>query len=163
MTATPGVEEIVRFLRRFADLMSSGHNSDHLLCAAQLIETLTKRLKEAEELAQEEQKKSENNLQLHMRAEASCANLKSQMAEVEAKLAEQQCRLNEATIDAATKEHALVPISALRHAEALFAALASEACDVVSRVMCEAGASSLDRMILESTAPSPGRTSRHAA
>jgi hypothetical protein len=40
---TPDVAETANFLRRFADLMSTGHNATYLLHAAVLLETLTAR------------------------------------------------------------------------------------------------------------------------
>jgi translation initiation factor 2B subunit (eIF-2B alpha/beta/delta family) len=198
MTNTPEVEEIVRFLRRFSDLMSTGHNADHLLRAANLVETLIKRTRDADELLHEEQTRSENNLHLLKSTEINCANLEKELGEVKAKLAEQQSKLDEAIVNAAPEaqrlldraeqakaqlpaietelaeararlatfgdSHALVPISTLRHAEALFAALAREAADVVSQAMCEVGASTLERAILESAAQQlPNGTSRHAA
>jgi DNA repair exonuclease SbcCD ATPase subunit len=198
MTDTPEVEEIVRFLRRFSDLMSTGHNADHLLRAANLVETLIKRARDADELLHEEQTRSENNLHLLKSTEINCANLEKELGEVKAKLAEQQSKLDEAIVNAAPEaqrlldraeqaiaqlpaietelpeararlatfgdSHALVPISTLRHAEALFAALAREAADVVSQAMCEVGASTLERAILESAAQQlPNGTSRHAA
>jgi hypothetical protein len=196
MTATPGVEEIVRFLRRFSDLMSNGHNADHLLRAADLVETLIERGKDAEELLREEQARNEKNLFLLKSTEINCANLEKELGEIKAKLAEQQSKLDEAIVNAAAEEqrlldraeqaearlaateieltqarprlasgdsHALVPISTLRHAEALFEALAREAADIVSQAMCEVGASTLQRAILESAAQSPNRASKHAA
>jgi DNA repair exonuclease SbcCD ATPase subunit len=197
MTNTPEVEEIVRFLRRFADLMSTGYNSDHLLRAANLIETLIKRAKDADELLHEEQTRSEKNLHFLKSTEINCANLEKEIAEVKTKLAAQQLKLTETIVHAATEErrllaraeqaeaqiaaienklaearpglasfgddHVVVPTSTLRHAEALFEALAREAADVVSQAMCEVGASTLDRAILESAAHSPNRASKHAA
>jgi len=197
MTITPGVEEIVRFLRRFADLVSTGHNADHLLSAANLVETLIKRTRDTAELLQYEQTRSEENLQLYKSAEVNCANLEKQIAELKAKLAERQWHLNEVVINAAAEEqrlleraeqaeaelaaieselaearpllaafaegHVLVPISTLRHAEAQFEALAREAADVVSQAMCEVGASTLDRVIVESAVQLSDRSSRHAA
>ncbi|MGZ5873704.1 MAG: hypothetical protein ACXWKP_16495 [Bradyrhizobium sp.] len=197
MTITPGVEEIVRFLRRFADLVSTGHNADHLLSAANLVETLIKRTEDTAELLQDEQTRSEENLQLYKSAEVNCANLEKQIAGLKAKLAEQQWHLNEVVISAAAEEqrlleraeqaeaqlaaieselaearpllaafaegHVLVPISTLRHAEAQFEALAREAADVVSQAMCEVGASTLDRVILDSAAQSSCRASSRAA
>jgi chromosome segregation ATPase len=197
MTYTPEVEEIVRFLRRFSDLMSIGHNADHLLRAANLVEALIKRSHDAEELLHEEQTRSEKNLHLLKSAENDCANLEKELGEVKAKLAEQQSKLEEAIVNAAAEEqrlldrteqakahlpaienesaearsrlaafadsHVLVPVSTLRHAEALFAALAREAADIVSQAMCEVGASTLERAILESAAQLPNRASRHAA
>jgi DNA repair exonuclease SbcCD ATPase subunit len=196
MTITPEVEEIVRFLRRFSDLMSTGHNADHLLRAANLIESLIKRTEDTEELLQEERTRSEEHLHLHESAEISCASLEKEITEVKARLADQQLTLNETIIHAAAEEqrllaraeraeaqlaaieselaevraslaafgddHVVVPTSTLRQAEALFEALAREAADVVSQAMCEAGASTLDRAILESAAQSP-RASKHAA
>jgi hypothetical protein len=41
---TPDVGETANFLRRFADLMSNGHNATYLLHAAVLLETLTARV-----------------------------------------------------------------------------------------------------------------------
>ena len=41
---TPDVAETANFLRRFADLMSNGHNATYLLHAAVLLETLTARV-----------------------------------------------------------------------------------------------------------------------
>jgi hypothetical protein len=197
MTATPGVEEIVRFLRRFSDLMSIGHNADHLLRAADLVETLIKRGKDTEELLREEQTRSERNSHLLKSTEINCANLEKELGEVKATLAEQQSKLDQAIVNATTEEqrlldraeqaearlaateielaqarprlaasdasHLLVPISTLRHAEALFEALAREATDIVSQAMCEVGVSTLERAILESAAQSPNRASRHAA
>jgi hypothetical protein len=46
---TTDMEVVIRFLHRFADLMSSGSNSQNLLRAAQLLETTVKRAAEAEE------------------------------------------------------------------------------------------------------------------
>ena len=197
MTATPGVEEIVRFLRRFSDLMSTGYNADHLRCAADLVETLIKRGEDAEELLREEQTRSEKNSHLLKSTEINCANLEKELREVKAKLAEQQSQSDEAIVKATTEEqrlldraeqaearlvateieltqagprlaisgdsHVLVPISTLRHAEALFETLAREAADVVSQAMCEVGASTLERAILGSATPSPDGASKHAA
>ena len=197
MTAAPGVEEIVRFLRRFSDLMSTGYNSDYLLRAADLVEALIKRGKEAEELLREEQMRSEKNSHLLTSTAINYANLEKELGEVEAKLAEQQSEFDEAIINAATEQerlldraeqaearlaateieltqarhgpvtlgesHVLVPRSTLRHAEALFETLAKEATDVVSQAMCEVGATTLKRAVLESAAQSTDRASRHAA
>jgi DNA repair exonuclease SbcCD ATPase subunit len=128
MTITPGVEEIVRFLRRFADLMSTGHNADHLLAAANLIETLANRVEDAEGLIQEEQARSEKNLQLCQSAEASCANLEKEIAEVRAKLAEQQWKLSEAIVNAAAAEQRL--LDRAEQAEAQLAEIENELAEV---------------------------------
>src|ERR1700691_2979631 len=46
---TPDLEVILRFLHRFADLMSNGSNSENLLRAATLLEANVRRANEAEE------------------------------------------------------------------------------------------------------------------
>ena len=46
---TPDLEVILRFLHRFADLMSTGSNSENLLRAATLLEANVTRANEAEE------------------------------------------------------------------------------------------------------------------
>jgi hypothetical protein len=197
MTAAPGVEEIVRFLRRFSDLVSTGYNADHLLCAAELVETLIERRKDAEELLRDEQTRSEKNSQLFASTELNCARLENELSAVKAKLADQQSKFDETIINATAEEqrlldraeqadarlaateielmqarrrlvaasdgHVLVPISMLRHAEALFETLAREATDVVSQTMCEVGASTLRRAILEPAAQLTDRASKHAA
>lgn len=197
MTITPGVEEIIRFLRRFADLVSAGHNADHLSRAADLIEALIKRVDDTEELLREEQATSEKNLRFYKMAETDCASLEKELAETRAKLVEQQSKSVDSIVNALAEQqrlleraeqaetrlaavenelaeaqlrlaafdddHVLVPVSTLRNAEALFAILAGEAADVVSQAMCEVGATTLDRIILESVAQSSDRTSKRAA
>jgi hypothetical protein len=197
MTIAPGVEEIVRFLRRFADLMSTGHNADHLLGAANLIESLIRRADDSEGLLRAEQLSSQQNLQLYKSAEIARSNLEGELAEVKARLAELRSRQDETIVDGAAEKrrlldraegaeaqlaameselaetrprlaafdngHLLVPISILRHAEAQFEAIAKETADVVSQAMCEVGASTLDRLIVESAAQLSGRISEHAA
>src|SRR5436309_1458725 len=86
MTAAPGVEEIVRFLRRFSDLVSTGYNADHLLCAAELVETLIETAKDAEELLREEQARSEKNSQLLTSTAINCARFEKELGEVKAML-----------------------------------------------------------------------------
>ena len=63
---TPDLEVILRFLRRFADLMSTGSNSENLLRAATLLEANVKRANEAEE-------------QLRL-ARLNCAKVEQQLA-----------------------------------------------------------------------------------
>jgi hypothetical protein len=84
-------------------------------------------------------------------AEAQLAGIESELAEARPLLAP------------FAEGHVLVPISTLRHAEAQFEALAREAADVVSQAMCEVGASTLDRVIVESAVQLSDRSSRHAA
>ena len=52
--------------------------------------------------------------------------------------------------------HVLVPVTVLRQAQTQFEALSRQAGDVVSQVMCEVGASTLDRAIDESSIQQPG-------
>ena len=56
------VEVLVRFLNRFADLMSIGSNAENLLRAAQLLEINSTRAREAERLLREECNKSATHL-----------------------------------------------------------------------------------------------------
>ena len=63
---TPDLEVILRFLHRFADLMSTGSNSENLLRAATLLEANVRRANEAEE-------------QLRL-ARSNCAKLEQQLA-----------------------------------------------------------------------------------
>lgn len=177
--------------------MSNGHNADHLLCAADLVESLIKRGKDTEESLREEQARSEKNSHLLELTEINCARLEKELGEVKMKLAEQQSKLDLTIVNACAEEqrllvraeqaearlaateieltkarpglagagdsHVLVPLSTLRHAEALFKTLAKEAADVVSQAMCEVGASTLERAILESAAQLPDKASKHAA
>jgi hypothetical protein len=50
----PDLEVIIRFLRRFSDLMSTGSNSENLLLAATLLEMTIKRANEAEDQLRQE-------------------------------------------------------------------------------------------------------------
>jgi hypothetical protein len=56
----PDLEVIIRFLRRFSDLMSTGSNSDNLLLAATLLEMSVKRANEAEDQLRQERSNSAN-------------------------------------------------------------------------------------------------------
>jgi hypothetical protein len=113
---THEVEVIKRFLFRFADLMSTGSNADNLLRAAQLLEANVNRANDAEQQLLIERLK--------------CASLEAQLAAL--------------TRD----DHAYVPVSILRLAATQFESLAAEfekSGNVVSRVMCSASASTLER------------------
>ena len=57
--AAPETVEIVRFLHRFADLMSTGANSDNLLRAARLLEAQVDKVRESNELLQVERVRSD--------------------------------------------------------------------------------------------------------
>jgi hypothetical protein len=130
------LEEITRFLHRFADLMSNGSNSDNLLRAARLLENSVKRANEAEDLLKQEQ--------------SNCARLESGVADLTARLAAVQGVL-------ARNTHVLAPISVLRLAAAQFEALSrafEKSGNTVSQVMCSASASTLAR-VLETDTPQP--------
>jgi len=173
VTLMPDAEGIVRFLRRFSDLMSTGYNADHLLRAADLIETLVQRVTIAEELLRSEQIKSKNDLDC---TKSAYSKFEIEIADLKAKIADQQWKLNETIINATREEqkllaraeqaetrlgsieadlvegrvsatHVIVPISTLRLAEAQFEALATEVAGFVAQVMCEIGASTLGQAI----------------
>ena len=128
------LEEITRFLHRFADLMSKGSNAENLLRAARLLEANVKRAGEAEELLRQER--------------SNCAKLESANAGLRAQLATIQGGLSEGT-------HVVVPVAILRLAASQFESLAAafeKSGNVVSRAMCEASASTLAR-VFEANAP----------
>src|SRR6202051_3948193 len=111
------LEEITRFLHRFADLMSNGSNSENLLRAAKLLEANVKRAREAENLLRQER--------------SNCASLESGMADLKARLLAIQGVLSQGT-------HVLVPASILRLAASQFESLASafdKSGNIVSRAM----------------------------
>jgi hypothetical protein len=128
------LEEITRFLHRFADLMSKGSNAENLLRAARLLEAYVKRASEAEDLLRLER--------------SSRAGLESGMADLKVQLAALQGGLSEGT-------HVVAPVSILRLAASQFESLAAafeKSGNVVSRAMCEASASTLAR-VFEADAP----------
>ena len=128
------LEEITRFLHRFADLMSNGSNAENLLRAAKLLEAYVKRANEAEDLLRQE---SSNR-----------ASLESGIADLKAQLAAIQAGLSQGT-------HILAPVSILRLAASQFESLAAafeKSGNIVSRAMCEASASTLAR-VFETDAP----------
>jgi hypothetical protein len=132
--APTDLEEIVRFLHRFADLMSNGSNAENLLRAATLLEANVKRASEAEDLLRRER--------------SNCASLESGIANLKAQLAAIQGGLSQGT-------HVSVPVSILRLAASQFESLAAafeKSGNVVSRAMCEASASTLAR-VFEADAP----------
>jgi hypothetical protein len=73
---TPDVAETVNFLRRFADLMSTGHNATYLLHAAGLLETLTARATAASDEEKLWRYKYETVVQHTDLLEAECEALK---------------------------------------------------------------------------------------
>jgi hypothetical protein len=183
----PEVENLVRFLNRFADLMSIGSNADHLLRAAQLLEINSKRAKDAEMLLREECNKSATHLAYSNLLEANCDVFQNEIAGLQSEIAQLHATFNEALIDAARDnadalrraeqaemellalrsvptprevavgaDHVQVPLSLLRLASAQFNALARDfekSGNIVSQVMCEASASTLNRIVEAEVAP----------
>jgi TolA-binding protein len=175
------INNILRFLHRFADLMSNGSNSENLLSAARMLEAHIDRLRETTELLEAMRIRADaSGLAKELEArigtfEDEVAALKSRLAaqqrqggrivaEMERRLAEFLQRAEEAesrlaAIAALPPAIALgsiaVPLSILRTAKAQFEALAGafeKSGNIVSQVMCEASASSLDRAMLDAGA-----------
>ena len=123
------LEEITRFLHRFADLMSNGSNAENLLRAARLLEAYVKRATEAEHLLGQER--------------SNCTSLESRVAGLGAQLVALQGGLSQGT-------HVVVPVSILRLAASQFESLAAafeKSGNVVSQSMCEASAFTLARVL----------------
>ncbi len=72
----PDVAETVRFLRRFADMMSNGQNAAYLLNAAVLLETLAARVIVSSDEEQLWRHRSESLTEDNDRLEAECDSLK---------------------------------------------------------------------------------------
>ena len=123
------LEEITRFLHRFADLMSNGSNAENLLRAARLLEANVKRATEAENLLRQER--------------SNCAGLESGIADLRAQLVAIQGGLSQGT-------YIVAPVSILRLAASQFESLAAafeKSGNVISRAMCEASAFTLARVL----------------
>ena len=171
------VEYLVRFLNRFADLMSIGSNAENLLRAAQLLEINSTRASEAEQLLGEECHRSATYLAFSRLLEANCGVFENEIASLKSEIAQLHATFNEAITDAAREnadllrraeqaetelaavateslrdaaDHVTVPLSLLRLAAAQFNGLAREfrkSGQIVSQVMCEASASTLSRIV----------------
>ena len=115
---THEVEVIKRFLLRFADLMSTGSNSENLLRAAQLLEANINRANEAE--------------QQLLKERSRCADLEAQLA----------------ALSRDDHVHAPIAVLRLAASqfESLAAAFEKSG-NVVSQAMCSASASTLDRAL----------------
>ena len=151
--AVPDTVEIVRFLQRFSDVISTGNNSDNLLRAARLLETHADMARELEDLLQIERARSDANSELRKTLEDRITGLESEIVGLKSQLSQQQVKLNEAIVDAERQQgellqraeqaeaqlaaiqdnpapavssdtHVLVPTAALRLAEAQFVSLA---------------------------------------
>jgi hypothetical protein len=117
------LEIILRFLHRFADLMSNGSNSENLLRAAALLEANVRRANQAEELLRQ--------------ARSSNASIEQQLA----------------ALSRDGHVHVPVSILKLAASQFQALARAFEnSGNVVSQAMCAASASTLDR-VLETNPP----------
>ena len=119
----PDLEVTLRFLHRFADLMSTGSNSECLLRAATLLEANVKRANEAEEQLRQ--------------ARSNCAKVEQQLA-VLSQDGHVQIPISILRL-AASQFHAL-------------ARAFENSGNVVSQAMCSASASTLDG-VLETDSP----------
>jgi hypothetical protein len=123
LTETSDLEVILRFLHRFADLMSNGSNSENLLRAATLLEAHVRRANEAEERLQQ--------------ARSNNASIEQQLA----------------ALSRDGHVHVPVSILKLAASQFQALARAFEnSGNVVSQAMCAASASTLDR-VLETNSP----------
>jgi hypothetical protein len=122
----PDLEVIIRFLRRFSDLMSNGSNSENLLLAAALLEMTVKRANEAEDQLQQERSHS--------------ANLESQLKDA-------RSRDTHALVPLSILRLAAAQFQSM-------ARTFEDSGDVVSQAMCEASSVTLARA-LEADTPRP--------
>jgi len=122
---TPDLEVILRFLHRFADLMSTGSNSENLLRAAALLEANVSRADEAEEQLRQ--------------ARSNCAKVEQQLAVLS--------QDGHVQVPISILRLAASQFQALAHAF-------ESSGNVVSQTMCSASASTLDR-VLETNSPGP--------
>jgi hypothetical protein len=131
MNASPEItdlEIILRFLHRFADLMSNGSNSENLLRAAALLEANVSRANQAEELLRQ--------------ARSSNASIEQQLA----------------ALSRDGHVHVPVSILKLAASQFQALARAFEnSGNVVSQAMCAASASTLDQ-VLETSSPRPSQS-----
>jgi hypothetical protein len=193
LPAAAETTEVLRFLHRFADLMSTGSNAENLLRAARLLEAQADLLKETSELLQVERIKGDASAETRKALEVRLGEsdneilaLKTELAsqrasaneivaEMERRLAEflQRAEQAEAALAAVQDAPAAIPLGSiaielatLRLAKAQFEALArafEKSGNIVSQVMCEASASSLDRAILDAGATESEDRSKNAA
>ena len=193
MPASAETTEILRFLHRFADLMSTGSNSDNLLRAARMLETHADLLKETTELLQLERIKGDAGAEMRQTLEARIDETEDEILALQAELSRQQSSANETIVEMERRQGELlqraeqaeaalaavqdvppaipvgsiaIELSTLRVAKAQFESLAQafeKSGNIVSQVMCEASASSLDRVIRDAGMAEPEDRSQHAA
>jgi uncharacterized coiled-coil protein SlyX len=170
-------------LRRFADLMSNGSNSDNLLRAAGLLETTCALLKETQELLHAERVKGDTEArkalearideqekailtltsglnEQQLRADDIVAEMERRQGEFLQRAEEAEARLAETlnTPAAMAVGCVAVPLATLMMAKAQFESLAGlfeKSGNIVSQVMCEASASTLDRVIHDAAGDDP--------
>jgi len=182
LPAPDETEDSLRFLRRFADLMSTGSNSDNLLRAAATLEAQAGLLKETRELLGIERIRGEANAETRKALEARAGELDREILALKSKLAEQQSHTDQIVAEMERRQSEFlfraeaaearpaaiaaappaipsgsiaVPLSALRVAKAQFESLAAafeKAGNIVSQVRCQASASHLDRVMADSGA-----------
>ncbi len=176
---TADTTHILRFLHRFADLMSNGSNAENLLGAARMLETQIDLLKQTDDLLRIERARVDASTEVSRRLEERIGVLNREILGLKSALAEQRAR-SEITVaelerrqsefmqraeEAESRLAALqaippaipfgsiaVPLSTLRVARTQFESLArafEKSGNIVSQVMCEASASSLGRAIRE--------------
>jgi hypothetical protein len=182
LPASTETTEVLRFLRRFADLMSTSSNSDNLLRAAGLLETQGNLLKETTELLQAERSRAAAGAETRTAFELRIGELEREILALTSRLAEQQSRADEVVAEMERRQgeflqraeeaearlvaireappeipkgSVAVQLSTLQVAKAQFESLAAsfeKSGNIVSQVMCEASASTLDRVILDAAA-----------
>jgi vacuolar-type H+-ATPase subunit I/STV1 len=182
LPAPDQTEDSLRFLRRFADLMSTGSNSENLLRAATTLEAQADLLKETRDLLGVERIRGDANAETRKALEARAGELDREILALKSKLVEQRSHTDQivaemerrqseflsraeaaearlAAIEAAPPAipsgSIAVPLSSLRVAKAQFESLAAafeKSGNIVSQVRCEASASHLDRVMADSGA-----------
>lgn len=167
--------ETTDFLRRLATMMKGGRNSELLLQAADMIESLGERATLAEQAHQDQQDQSARNLELRQIAEAAADELvreaealRVQLAngatqaeeearqlsaradDAEARLAKVTAELDEVRKSLQSDTAVTVPIQALRLARTQFDYLAdafAKSGDVISLTICEIGGCAIDQVL----------------
>ena len=124
----PETAEILRFLHRFAELMSRGSNSENLLRAARLLEAQMAQVKESNELLRLERARGDTNLELRKALEGRAAGLESEMTALKSQLSETGLKLSEVALEAERKQAEL-----LCRAEAAEAQLAAARSDLANK------------------------------
>jgi vacuolar-type H+-ATPase subunit I/STV1 len=172
LPAPDQTEDSLRFLRRFADLMSTGSNSDNLLRAATTLEVQADLLKETRELLGIERIRGDANAETRKALEARAGELDREILALKSKLVEQRSHTDQIVAEMERRQSEFlsraeaappaipfgsiaVPLSSLRVAKAQFESLAAafeKSGNIVSQVRCEASASHLDRVMADSGA-----------